>query len=219
LKYWDKGIIPWVTSSAVNWLFVKDTEEKITEIAIKETRVRINPVHTLIVALYGEGKTRGKISELLIDACTNQALATLNLNFNDDTFRSYVKLVFQEQYETIRRYSSGGVQPNLNLSIIKKMIIPIPPLTEQKEMVLEIERHFSQIDYLETNISLSIQQAATLRQSILKRAFEGRLVPQDAGDESATVLLERINTRIAHHQPKMKTAKISKRKIPHAHAN
>lgn len=213
-KYWDNGTIPWVTSSAVNWSFVKNTEEKITEIALKETRVKIFPVHTLIIALYGEGKTRGKVSELLIDACTNQALATLNLKCDNDVFRAYVKLFFQEQYESIRRHSSGGVQPNLNLSIIKKMVIPIPPLSEQKVIVFETDRHFSQIDHLENTITISLRRAETLRQSILKRAFEGKLVPQDPNDEPASVLLERIKAEKARRAAEVKKDKSLQPKSP-----
>jgi type I restriction enzyme S subunit len=213
-KYWDNGTIPWVTSSAVNWSFVKNTEEKITEIALKETRVKIFPVHTLIVALYGEGKTRGKISELLIDACTNQALATLNLKFDNNVFRAYVKLFFQEQYENIRRHSSGGVQPNLNLSIIKKMVIPIPPLSEQKVIVFEIERNLSQIDHLENTITTSFHQAETLRHSILKQAFEGKLVPQDPNDEPALILLERIKAEKSLHTAIVKKGKTLQPKSP-----
>ncbi|MBK9211211.1 MAG: restriction endonuclease subunit S [Anaerolineales bacterium] len=76
-RYWKNGTIPWVTSGALNDLFVNEANEFVTEAALKETNVKIFPKGTLLVAMYGEGKTRGKVSELIIDATTNQACAAL----------------------------------------------------------------------------------------------------------------------------------------------
>ncbi len=88
--------------------------------------------------------------------------------------------------------SSGGVQPNLNLGLVKKIIFPLPPLAEQRRIVAEVERRLSLADGVEKTVEQSLAQAQRLRQSILKRAFEGKLVAQDANDEPAGVLLERI---------------------------
>jgi type I restriction enzyme S subunit len=87
--------------------------------------------------------------------------------------------------------------------------------------VIEIERHFSQIDHLEHTITTSLRQADTLRQSILKQAFEGKLVPQDPNDEPASILLERIKAEKARHAAEVKKGKTlqhqsPKRKIKHA---
>ena len=75
---------------------------------------------------------------------------------------------------------------------LKEFSIPIPPLAEQHQVVQEVERLLSVADEVEKTVERSLRQAERLRQSILKRAFEGRLVPQDPNDESASVLLERI---------------------------
>ena len=79
-KYYDGGTIPWVTSGALNEIFIETAEEYITPVAINETNAKVFPKHTLLIAMYGEGKTRGKVSELLIEAATNQACAALILN-------------------------------------------------------------------------------------------------------------------------------------------
>jgi len=100
------------------------------------------------------------------------------------------------------------------------MPFPLPSEKEQIAILEEIERHFSQIDHLENTIDTSLQQAESLRQSILKRAFEGRLVPQDPNDEPASILLDRIKVEKARHFAEGKKGKkvqspSPKRKIKH----
>jgi len=90
--YWNGGTIPWISSAAVNKAYVREAVELVTKEALKETTLRIYPKHTLILALYGEGKTRGKVSELLIDATINQALAALQTQGVSAECREYLKL-------------------------------------------------------------------------------------------------------------------------------
>ena len=82
----------------------------------------------------------------------------------------------------------------LNQSQMRKILILLPPLPEQRRIVLEVERRLSVADEVARTVEQSLAQAQRLRQSILKKAFEGRFVAQDANDEPAGVLLERIKT-------------------------
>ena len=77
------------------------------------------------------------------------------------------------------------------------MPIPLPPLPEQHRIVAEVERHLSVIQKTEAVVDASLKRAERLRQSILKQAFSGQLVPQDPDDEPASVLLERIRAERA----------------------
>ncbi|MBI5285323.1 MAG: restriction endonuclease subunit S [Chloroflexi bacterium] len=191
------GDVPWVTSGALNRPFIDHAEECITELALKESNAKVFPAGTLLVAMYGEGKTRGKTSELRIPAATNQACAALLFGPTTLELRPYVKLFLQEHYNDLRGTSSGGVQPNLNLSLIRSIQLPVPPLAEQHRIVAEVERRLSFVEKLEAVVDDAQKRAAALRQSILKRAFEGKLVPQDPDDEPADVLLERIRAERA----------------------
>ena len=83
-------------------------------------------------------------------------------------------------------------QVNLSLTASRGVLIPVPPLAEQHAIVAEVERRLSVVDRTESQITIELKRAARLRQSILKRAFEGKLVPQDPNDEPASVLLERM---------------------------
>jgi len=142
-EYYTGGNIPWITSGATGNLFVDKVDTFITAKAIKETNCKVYPIGTLIVAMYGQGKTRGQITELNTEAATNQACAAINLHLNDLNLRRYIKLLFQKIYAEIRELAYGGAQPNLNLSTIKETLIPLPPLSEQKKIVEKVEEVLS----------------------------------------------------------------------------
>jgi type I restriction enzyme, S subunit len=173
--YYDGGTIAWVTSGALNEEFVKEATDYVTEKALRETNLSVYPKHTLLLAMYGEGKTRGKCSELLIEACTNQAIAAISFEKHDVKIKPFLKYYLLKNYNDIRMLSSGGVQPNLNLGIVKRTSIPFPPFEEQQQIVQEIESRLSVCDKIEETINNSLKQAEALRQSILKKAFEGKL--------------------------------------------
>lgn len=200
-SYWSKGNIPWITSGSLNSEFVIKCEEYITEMAIKETNCKIIPRGALLIAMYGEGKTRGKCSELKIDAATNQAISSIIINPEYTNYKKFIKFFFIKNYNDIRLFSNGGVQPNLNLSIIKNTVVPFPKTDkEQLQIVKEIESRLSVCDSLEQQINASLQQTEALRQSILKKAFAGELLTQaevtackqEPDYEPASVLLERV---------------------------
>jgi len=193
-----------VTSGALNNNFVTEASEFITPMAIQKTNAKLFPVGTLLVALYGEGKTRGKVSELQIEAATNQACAALLFNSSNSVLRPYLKTFLLNNYEAVRLLASGGVQPNLSLSIVKETIVPLPPLAEQARIVAEVERRLSVVEELEAVVFANLQRATRLRQSILQKAFTGGAVSQDLNDEPADKLLERIKNqpaRIPEPQP------------------
>jgi type I restriction enzyme, S subunit len=93
----------------------------------------------------------------------------------------------------------GVGRPRLNQQQVKALPVPLPPVAEQEVIVAEVEQRLSIADAEEKVIEAALKQAARLRQSILKRAFEGRLVPQDPSDEPAERLLERIRAERAKH--------------------
>lgn len=101
----------------------------------------------------------------------------------------------------LRGINMGAAQPNLNTEIIKNYSIPYCPFEQQKEVVTEIESRLSVADKIEETIAQSLKQAEALRQSILKKAFSGKLVPQDPDDEPAEKLLARIRAERAAQTP------------------
>ena len=110
-------------------------------------------------------------------------------------------------------YLTGTTRLKLNQSAMRKIPVPLPPLTEQEQIVSELERHLSVVDRAEATLDAELKRAERLRQSILKHAFSGKLVPQDPNDEPASVLLEKIREEKTDQRP-MHKKKTTKVKIP-----
>ena len=195
-RFWSNGIIPWVTSTVVNDEYVDEASEFVTVEALNETGLRLYPVGTLLIALYGEGKTRGKVSELRIESTINQAMAAMTWFAESHPLTTYIKCVLAEMYEKLRREAAGGVQPNLNAGIVKKVEIPLPPKKEADVVVDLVDQRMSQIDTMQNEVNRGLRRASRLRQAILKAAFEGKLVPQNPDDEPAAELLARIQAEV-----------------------
>ena len=188
------GDIPWVKTTEVQNSYIQSTSEKITDLGLKNSSAKIYPKNSVILAMYGEGKTRGKCAILNINASTNQACAVITCN-NKKLLFKFCFYWFQSQYDQMRLKSSGGNQPNLNLGIIKKTKIPLPSLEEQEQIVSLVEQGFSLIQNTTQIVNSTLQKLQTMKMSILKQAFEGKLVPQDPKDEPDSVLLEKIKAK------------------------
>ena len=190
--YYANGTIPWITSAATSEEIITTPADYITERAITETNCSIYPIGTLIIAMYGEGKTRGQISELGIEACTNQACAALQILADDVRLSQYVKSYFQYSYENLRQKAKGGQQPNLNQTIIAETLIAIPPYQETKRIMDSVYQCIDQINTIEEGIGSICTSIENAKKRILDLAIHGQLVPQNSADEPATVLLDRI---------------------------
>ena len=127
-------------------------------------------------------------------------------SFSDD---EYIDLFMQSAKHRIKEYAPATAQKNINLTTLEELVLPFFSLAEQHEIVRILEEQFSAIEQNEREIDAALQRAEALRQAILKRAFSGKLVPQDANDEPASVLLERIR---AERETKAQTIRKSKKK-------
>jgi len=165
-EYYYPAEHAWVTSGETAQDVVYEVGEKISSKAVDETNVTIYPVGTLVVAMYGQGKTRGQVTELAIAAGTNQACAAIQLVEEAVAHRKYIKLFFQKSYDEIRKLSAGGAQPNLNLGKVSNTVVPVPPLDEQKRIVELVYQLMAFCDQLQIRIgkaqSTQIQIASTL---------------------------------------------------------
>lgn len=120
----------------------------------------------------------------------------------------FVELFIRSAKTRIAAYAPATAQKNINLETLENLLVPLPPFDEQKEIVSTLGAQLSVLDALEADIDLNLQKAEALRQSILKKAFAGELVPQDPADEPAAALLARIRAEreAATARPKTKQA-------------
>jgi type I restriction enzyme S subunit len=169
-EYWN-GDIHWVSSGEVANNFIYDTKEMITEKGFESTSMIMYPKGSVLIAMIGQGKTRGQTSILKINAAINQNVAGIVFEYKN-IISNYVWNFFLSRYELTRSGASGGNQPALNGMKIKNTLLPLPPLEEQKEIVKKIESLFKVCDELEVQINSSKTNSQTLMQAVLKEAFE-----------------------------------------------
>lgn len=196
--YWN-GSIPWVSSGEVANCRIRDTAEHITNKGLENSNAKMYPRGTVLIAMIGEGKTRGQSSILDIDACTNQNAAGLifDAGFVDP---EYVWLWALGEYEKNRDAGRGGNQAALNGAKVRALPVPLPPAEEQAEIVRLVRRMFDAVDELDARVKAASRHADLLPQAILEKAFSGELVPTEAElahdegreYEPASALLARI---------------------------
>ena len=133
------GEINWVLTGEVDECDIESTAETLTKRAIADYRLRIYPTNSILVAMYGQGATRGKSAYLRVPAAVTQNCAGIVVNA-PDVLPRYVYYYLRSIYEEIRgqEYSGGGV-PHLNLSIISNLRVPIPSMNRQEEVVADID--------------------------------------------------------------------------------
>ncbi|WP_417552461.1 restriction endonuclease subunit S [Marinomonas fungiae] len=168
--YWTPAIYNWVSSGETSQLFISDTNEKVSELALKETNVSIYPEGTLIVAMYGQGKTRGQVTELLKPAGTNQACAAIRLVEKSVSHKDYVKLFFLKSYNELREFAAGGAQPNLNVAKVANTIVPLPPISEQHRIVSKVDQLIALCDQLKAKLADSKTTQLNLTDALVAQA-------------------------------------------------
>lgn len=199
ISYWDNGTIRWVSSGEVAFNSIFDTKEKITNVGLENASTTVHPIGTVMLAMIGEGKTRGQSAILEVEACHNQNTAAIRVSeigFEPKFLFHYLFL----KYEKNRRVGSGNNQKALNQGRIMDFDYPLCSKIEQKQIVKEIESRLSVCDKVEQSITVALKKSKALRQSILKKAFEGKLLSeieleqckQVVDYEPASVLLEKI---------------------------
>lgn len=135
-SYWN-GSIPWVSSGEVANGRISETKEKITAAGLAHSNAKVYPKNTVLVAMIGQGKTRGQSAILDIEACTNQNVAGLVLE-QDAANPDYIFLWALHEYVRTRSGGRGGAQPALNGAIIRSLRLPLPPLAEQSRIVSRV---------------------------------------------------------------------------------
>ena len=188
-KYYN-GAIPFLKVADLtrdDGIYVYKSEHTIKEAGLKKTRL----VNEGTLLLTNSGATLGVPKITTFSTTFNDGIAAF-LYINKE-IQLYLYWFLKSKTDSFRKIDQGAAQPNLNTDLIKSMLIPLPPLTEQKRIIKEIERCFSlinQIDQNKSDLQTIIKQT---KSKILDLAIHGKLVPQDPNDEPASELLKRIN--------------------------
>ena len=162
-EYWN-GNIAWVTTGELSSGHVNHTSELITVKAVKETKMRIYPQGTLLMDMYGQGKTRGTVAILEIDAAVNQACAAITVKDGKSKFLFYQ---LKNSYQDIRKLSNTGNQENLNADIIKTYQVPWAPDEEQERISTILTTQDKVIELKEKQLTGKQRQKKYLMQQLL----------------------------------------------------
>ena len=158
--YYDGGTVPWLRTKEVNYCRIYNTEEHITELGIENSSVKLVPVNSVIVAMYGNGDTAGRVAINKVPLTTNQACCNLVVDACQADYR-FVYYYLMGQYKALVDLKNGGAQQNLNSQLIKAFPIALPGIAEQVEISALMEALDDRITLLrETNTTLeAIAQA------------------------------------------------------------
>ena len=203
--YYENGTIPWLKTGDLCDCHIKNVPEYITEKAVSETSVKILPVGTVLIAMYGA--TIGKTGISDIELTTNQACCACVCE--EEIYNEYLLKFLQSQKSILVSMGEGGAQPNISKEKIINIIFPLPPFNEQKKIVSKIEDFDRAITSLSNNKDEVSKLLLIAKSKILDLAICGKLVPQDPNDEPASVLLERIR---AEKEELIKQGKIKRDK-------
>ncbi|MDO8261661.1 MAG: restriction endonuclease subunit S, partial [Gallionella sp.] len=127
--YWG-GWVPWITTSQIDFGPITEADQFITDEGLRNSAAKLLPAGTLLMALYGQGKTRGKVGVLGMPAATNQACASIVLH--EGVSQEFILHYLTSRYEEIRNSSNSGSQENLNGNIVKGTPVAFPPPREQR---------------------------------------------------------------------------------------
>lgn len=188
-KEYYEGDIPWIKTGEIKWNYLEDSEEKITLEAINNSSAKLLPKGSVLIAMYGQGLTRGRASILNIDATCNQAVCALLPN--EYILPEFLFYYFMEGYNRFRKLAQGGNQENFSASLISTFLMPLPPLEEQREIVRIlkklIEKENEALKFISQKENIEI-----LKKTILSKAFRGELGTNDPTEESAIELLKEV---------------------------
>lgn len=188
-SYWG-GDIPWVTTGEIQFNTITDTTEKITELGLKNSSAKLFPPGTLLMAMYGQGKTRGQVAKLGIEAATNQNSAAILLQPDQDPDYHFHYLA--ARYDEIRELGHSGGVSHLNAGLLKQIEIPCAPFEQQQYIGRMLGVWDDTIAATERLLANSRKQKSDLMSMLLRRSST-----RSNGDAFRTVELNSLFERVA----------------------
>ena len=186
-NYFGTGY-PWLNTGDLNDGYISSIPKEITQLALRETSVKLNPVGSVLIAMYGA--TIGKLGILNMDATTNQACCACYKYWINQKYLFFSLLAWRPQFIQM---GGGGAQPNISKEKIEATHIPCPPTNEQLRIVQQIEFIFELLNKLDINRNDIGKTIENTKSKILELAMQGKLVSQDPTDEPAADMLRRVN--------------------------
>jgi len=169
--YWESAEIPWIKTGEIAFAPITKAEEYVSAKALKECSLKLLPVNTVLIAMYGQGKTRGQSAILKVPATINQACFAIlpNETWNPE----FLQLWLMYSYQDLRSMSEnrGGNQANLNGDLLNSFEVPAPLLEVQREIVSKINMALAELDIMQESWKNTTEEINTLPNRLLAQAF------------------------------------------------
>ncbi len=177
-EYYQHGTIKWLVSGDVNIEEITDCEGRITDLGFENSNTKYLPVNSVIIALNGQGKTRGTVAMLRTKATCNQSLVSIYPKDVQKLLPEYIFYNLKVRYQEIRKITgdSGNDRRGLNMPLIRSIKVPYPEsINQQKSFVNKFSIILAETKKLETIYQQKINDLEELKKSILQKAFNGEL--------------------------------------------
>jgi len=172
-KYWD-GEIRWLKSGDVNLGEIYECDGRITEEGMKNSNCKILSIDSVLIALNGQGKTRGTSAMLRVEASCNQSIVAMISYDKLKLIPEYLWVYLRANYMNIREITGHKQRRGLNMGIISNFVVPIPPTNEQKRIVEKVNHLMNLCDQLEKKVKENQKNSELLMDVVLREAFENQ---------------------------------------------
>jgi type I restriction enzyme S subunit len=186
-EYWEGGTIPWLNSGAVNHGRIYEPSAFVTQAAFENSSAKWIPSGALVMALAGQGRTKGMVAQLMIESTCNQSMAAIVLNERKSARFIYWWLV--GNYQNIRNMAGGDLRDGLNLDLLGAIPCPLPPLIEQSAIAAFLDGESAKIDALITEQEKLLTLLAEKRRAAISHAVTRGLKPNVPMQESGVAWL------------------------------
>ncbi|AFM40267.1 restriction endonuclease S subunit [Desulfosporosinus acidiphilus SJ4] len=170
--YWQPAEIPWIKTGEIAFAPITKSEEYVSVKALKECSLKLLPENTVLIAMYGQGKTRGQSAILKVPATINQACFAIQPNETWDP--EFLQLWLMYSYQDMRNMSEnrGGNQANLNGGLLNSFEVPAPSLQVQQEAVSKINSALTELDVMKASWRETAEEINGLPNRLLAQAFK-----------------------------------------------
>ena len=173
-SYWTNGTIPWLNSGTVNQKRITKASEYITDVALQNSSTKWVNKGSILMALAGQGKTKGMAAMLEFDATCNQSMAAIEVD-DSKAYNEFILIWLESNYLNIRSMGGGEKLDGINLQILGNIYCPLPTLDEQKEIFKHVSNLTSKIEISSEELIKSIQKLKEYRQSLISEAVTGKI--------------------------------------------
>jgi type I restriction enzyme, S subunit len=172
-EYFINGTVKWLVSGDIHQREIYDCAGRITEEAMKKSNTKILPLNSVMIALNGQGKTRGTVALLRTEATCNQSLVSISPNDESELLAEFLFYNLKMRYQELRRMTGddGDDRRGLNMTLIRNIEIPLMSIENQHEIVKKLDSAFMEIELLKSKFKKEKENVMALRQSLLSSAF------------------------------------------------